>query len=139
MMMMILSHTLLACNKGLCLNKKQPTINHNLSAFGEEGMADETANEPATSNDAIGTADELERRQAPPQKFTMTVKDDWMRISAAQPPGQRIKPVPYTGVNEFFEMNMSERGMEGMKDVNGDIRYNKIFEWMLPTFDRKSI
>ena len=24
--------------------------------------------------------------------------------------------------------------MERMKDENGDIRYNKVFEWMLPMF-----
>jgi hypothetical protein len=27
--------------------------------------------------------------------------------------------------------------MDKMKDQNGDIRYHKIFEWMLPTFGRQ--
>jgi hypothetical protein len=53
-------------------------------------------------------------------KWTMTAKEDWMRISAAQP-GQLIKPIPYTGIIKFFGVNMLEREMEGMKDMNGNV------------------
>jgi hypothetical protein len=34
-----------------------------------------------------------------------------------------------------FGVNMTEAEMEGMTDKNGDICYNKNFEWMLSTFD----
>ncbi len=48
-------------------------------------------------------------------------------------------PIPYTGRNKFFSVNMSEMEMEteGMKDKNSIIRYNIIFEQMLPRFDGK--
>jgi hypothetical protein len=73
-----------ACNKKCCLKKKHPTIIHDSSVFGKEGTADEESDELATSNDAIGTVDEPEQSQAPPLKFTMTAKEDWTRIGAAQ-------------------------------------------------------
>ena len=68
-----------------------------------------------------------------PGQYTMTKPHHWTKISAANP-GQPIEPVPYTGVNEFFGVNMTDAEMERMKDENGDIRYNKVFEWMLPMF-----
>ncbi len=57
----------------------------------------------------------------------MTKKEDWQKISVANP-GRLIMPMPYTGANELFGVNMTEAKMEGMTDKNGDICYNKIFE-----------
>jgi hypothetical protein len=76
MMMMILSPPPCGRNRSRRLKNKQPTINPDSSAFGKDRMADETANEPTTSNDTIGTADKPEQRQAPPCKFMMTAKED---------------------------------------------------------------
>jgi hypothetical protein len=67
----------------------------------------------------------------------MTVEEDWTRIGDEQL-GQPTKLIPYTGLNEFFGVNMSEREMEVMKDKNGNIRCNKMFEWMLSNVDGKT-
>ncbi|KAL3764756.1 hypothetical protein ACHAW5_006627 [Stephanodiscus triporus] len=64
----------------------------------------------------------------------MTKPHHWKKISAANLGRPIIEPVPYNGVNEFFGVKMTDAEMERMKDENGDIRYNKIFEWMLLMF-----
>lgn len=64
--------------------------------------------------------------------YKMTYHNDWTKISAVNH-GQHTA-IPYTELNEFFGINMCDWEMEKMKDKNGDIRYHKIFEWMLPTF-----
>jgi hypothetical protein len=66
----------------------------------------------------------------------MTAKEDWKKISATHP-GRLIEPIPYTRANQLFGVNLWVREIEAMKDKNSNIRYNKIFKWMLPTFDGK--
>jgi hypothetical protein len=39
-----------------------------------------------------------------------------------------MKPIPYTGVNKFFGVNMLEREIEEMKTMNCNVCYNKHFE-----------
>jgi hypothetical protein len=63
----------------------------------------------------------------------MTAPCNWKKVNAANL-GQPIDPITFTGLNEFFGVNMTNAEMESMKDKNEDIRYNKIFKWMLPTF-----
>jgi hypothetical protein len=36
---------------------------------------------------------------------------------------------------EFFRPNISDKELKGMIDAHGNIRFSKIFEWMLPMFD----
>ncbi len=48
--------------------------------------------------------------------------------------GQLIAPIPYTGANKLFGVNMMEAEIKEITDKNGDIRYNINFEWMLTTF-----
>jgi hypothetical protein len=53
-------------------------------------------------------------------------------------PGRVIHPIPFTGTSEFFCPNISEIEMKEMIDEHGDVRFHKIFEWMLLTFDGES-
>jgi hypothetical protein len=46
-----------------------------------------------------------------------------------------IHLIPFTGLAEFFSPNLTDEELKGMVDVHGDIRFSKIFEWMLPSFD----
>jgi hypothetical protein len=114
-----------ARNKRRRLNK-QITINPDLNEFVEEGTAD---------GGPVPTRRESRAAAATPgttATYKMTARVDWTKISA-ESPGQHIEPIPYTGENEFFGVNMSDWEIEQMKDKHGDIRYDKIFEWMLPT------
>ena len=115
-----------ARNKRQRLNSKQMTINPDLSKFVEEGTAD---------GGPVPTRRRRERAAATPgmtAAYKMTAHVDWTKISV-ESPGRHIEPIPYTGENEFFGVNMSNWKIEQMKDEHGDIRYDKIFEWMLPT------
>jgi hypothetical protein len=67
------------------------------------------------------------------RSFKMTAPVDWTKICVVNPGGP-IKPIPFNGLNEFFGVNMSNKEIEMIKDRNGDIPYNRIFEWMLPSF-----
>ena len=112
-----------ARNKRRRLNK-QTTINPDLSEFVEEGTAD---------GGPVPTRRESRAAATPgTATYKMMARDDWTKINAENP-GRHIEPVPYTGENEFFGVNMSNWKIEQMKDEHGDIRYDKIFEWMLPT------
>jgi hypothetical protein len=128
-----------AHNKRRRLTKKQSTINPDLTAFGEEGTADSVFGEEGMADGVIETTADPKRRGRSakttpgPGQYTMTEPAHWTKISAENP-GRPIEPVPYTGVNEFFGVNMTDAEFERMKDGNGDIRYNKNFEWMLPKF-----
>ena len=44
--------------------------------------------------------------------------------------------LPFTGNNgkEEFLVIIDDATVNGFKDVNGDIRYDKVLEWTLPTF-----
>ena len=71
-----------------CLNQ-QTTINPDLSAFGEEGMAD-GGPVPRRGRGAAPTPDTA--------RYTMMDDcNDWTKISAANS-GRRIDPIPYTGL-----------------------------------------
>jgi hypothetical protein len=116
-----------AHNKRPCLNSMQTTINPDFREFVEERTAD---------GGPVPTRRRRESRAAATPSTTatykMTAHVDWTKISA-ESPGWHIKPIPYTGENEFFGVNMSDWEIEQMKDEHGDIRYDKLFEWMLPT------
>ena len=56
--------------------------------------------------------------------YKLTAHVDWTKISA-ESPGRRVEPIPYTGENEFFGVNMSNREIEKMKDKHGNIRYDE--------------
>ncbi|KAL3764001.1 hypothetical protein ACHAW5_000040 [Stephanodiscus triporus] len=53
-------------------------------------------------------------------------------------PGRVIHPILFTGQAKFFCPNVSNEELKGMIDENGDVRFAKVFEWMLPRFDSKT-
>ena len=53
-------------------------------------------------------------------RHTMTDRDDWTKISAANL-GRRIDPIPYTGLKKIFGVNICDCVMERMKDLYCDI------------------
>ncbi|KAL3778017.1 hypothetical protein ACHAW5_000523 [Stephanodiscus triporus] len=69
-----------------------------------------------------------------PGQYTMTKPHHWKRSVRQIWGDQSLSRFLHNGVNEFFGVKMTDAEMERMKDENGDIRYNKIFEWMLLMF-----
>ena len=56
-----------------------------------------------------------------------------MRIGEQSRP-HVVEPVAFTGNDEYFSPNISDELLATFKDANGDIRFERVFEWMLPRF-----
>ena len=67
--------------------------------------------------------------------FKRTDPEDWQKIGG-RTKGHRIEPVLYTGEHEEFKVNMTEEEFKSVCDSEGHVRYEKVFEWMLPTFGK---
>jgi hypothetical protein len=65
--------------------------------------------------------------------FELTEPEEWHRIGG-QSAARNIEPVPYAGEHEEFCPNIDEERISEFKDTNGDIRFEKVFEWLLPRF-----
>ena len=42
--------------------------------------------------------------------------------------------MPYTGTQEYFAPKISDEVLASLKDASGDIRFEKVFKWLLPRF-----
>jgi hypothetical protein len=90
--------------------------------------------ESATSHDASSSEEEdTSDEELDCTIYTRTEPTEWRRI-AGRVVAREILPIPFTGANELFTPNATEEDVESFKDENGDIRYERVFEWMLPRF-----
>jgi len=53
-------------------------------------------------------------------------------------PGREIHPIPFGGTADTFCPKVSEEELKGFTDEHGDIRFYRIYKWMLPSFDGDS-
>jgi len=83
-----------------------------------------------------GSADAPEEPRLPamigPKLYSLTKSLDWTVLKNDQP-GRPVAPVPYTGGDELFSEKMDFEKVKGMMDANGDLRYFRIFDDLLPT------
>ncbi len=116
-----------------CNNKSRhnsnTSINHDFVVCGE-GDAD-------VEGDADGKESDEDIDLFKEKRYKKTNAANWTKHENGQP-GRVIHPIPFTGTSEFFCTNISDIEMKEMIDKHGDVRFHKIFEWMLPTFYSKS-
>jgi hypothetical protein len=105
------------------------SINHGFVVCGE-GDADVEGD--ADGKDSDKDADLFEEK-----RYKRTNAANWTKHKNGQP-GRVIHPIPFTGTSEFIHPKISDIEMKEMIDKHGNVRFHKIFEWMLPTFDDKS-
>jgi hypothetical protein len=60
-------------------------------------------------------------------------EEDWERVTG-NTMARQIDPVPFTGSHQEFTPKITPEELESMKDSSGDIRYESVFQWMLPKF-----
>ena len=48
--------------------------------------------------------------------------------------GRWIDPVPCSGFNELFIVDITDDEVKSFIDYNGDIRFDRVLEWTLPMF-----
>jgi hypothetical protein len=78
--------------------------------------------------------DEIETEIA---TYTKTTSEEWNQVSCEDEDddgnGRTIDPIECT-VDEDFSVNITDKEVELLKDENGEIRYEKVFQWCLPRF-----
>ena len=69
------------------------------------------------------------------KKYHRTLPEDWTVIEDNT--ATQINPILYTDDDKDFTINITPEEVEALKDKDGDIRYHKVLEWMLPRFDKE--
>jgi hypothetical protein len=102
-------------------------INHDSLILSGKGDADFEGD--ADAEDSDNDIDLFEEK-----RYEKTKTVNWIKHENGRP-GREIHAIPFTGPAEFFCSSLSDDEVKGMMDAHGDIRFHKIFEWMLPTFE----
>jgi hypothetical protein len=71
------------------------------------------------------------------KRYEKTKAKSWTKHSDGRP-GRDIHPIPFGGMLEVFRPKVSDEELKGFIDAHGDIRFSRIYEWMLPSFDGDS-
>jgi hypothetical protein len=103
-------------------------INHDSVMLSGEGDADFEGD--ADAEDSDDDIDLFEEK-----RYEKTKAVNWIKHHENGQLGRDIRAIPFTGPAEFFQPNLSDDKVKGMMDAHGDIRFHKLFEWMLPTFE----
>jgi hypothetical protein len=79
-------------------------------------------------------------------RYTRTATAEWTQvdIEEGEDDGRRtINPIEWTGADEFEAVNITDEDLiKLLRDANGEIRFEKVFEWALPRFgedDKESL
>jgi hypothetical protein len=73
--------------------------------------------------------------------YSLTPIDKWSRVNNDEDGRRSIEPIELTGGDEEFSVKITDAEINSLKDENGEIRYEKVFEWALPRFgeDQQSL
>jgi len=69
-------------------------------------------------------------------RYTRTQTSEWTKLDFEEgddEAGRRIDPIEWTGEKEE-PVNITDEELKSLRDVKGEIRFEKVFEWMLPRF-----
>jgi len=67
--------------------------------------------------------------------FRKTHHEHWNKIDEENPAaGRRIDPIPWTGGDKQFSVDIDRDRIEEFKDQRGEIKYEKLFIYALPQF-----
>jgi len=69
--------------------------------------------------------------------YRLTAKEDWKKVGG-RTRARTVDPIPFTSDNEEFTVNISDEELERLKDDSDNIRFYKVFQWLLPKYGDKS-
>lgn len=69
-------------------------------------------------------------------KYTLTSPDEWHKIGVRRK-GCSVDTMPFAGGDKSFSIKISEDELMGMMDQHGDLRFDRVFDWLLPGFDEQ--
>ena len=61
-------------------------------------------------------------------------KSDMRRRIDGRNKGRTMEPLPYTGTSKEFKVDISDDELKALFDANGDIYFERVFDWLLPRF-----
>jgi hypothetical protein len=79
--------------------------------------------------------DEIEAEDG--TRYTRTATAEWTKVDIEDGEdngGRTIDPIEWTGVDEAEAVNITDVELKLLRDGNGEIRFEKVFEWCLPQF-----
>ncbi|KAL7536120.1 hypothetical protein ACHAXR_006945 [Thalassiosira sp. AJA248-18] len=86
-----------------------------------------------SENPASSSEDEQSDDEQNNTIYSRTDPSEWKKIGG-RTRAHTIEPIPFTGDNEKFTINITDDELKCLKDASGDIRFESVFEWLLPTF-----
>jgi hypothetical protein len=69
-------------------------------------------------------------------RYTRTTEAEWSKVEVEDGEdegGRRIDPIEWTGGSDDV-VNITDEELKSLRDVSGEIRFEKVFEWCLPRF-----
>jgi hypothetical protein len=70
-------------------------------------------------------------------RYTRTPTAEWTQVDiedGEDDGGRTIDPIEWTGADEVEVVNITDQELKLLRDANGEIRFEKVFEWALPQF-----
>jgi hypothetical protein len=65
--------------------------------------------------------------------YSLTPTEDWTRVGIEGDGGRTIDPIEWSG-DDKFSVNITDEEVKQLMDDNKEIRFEKVFEWLLPRF-----
>eukprot|EP00956_Cyclotella_meneghiniana_P001712 scaffold1870_cov73-Cyclotella_meneghiniana.AAC.3 len=109
----------------------------------EANTEDHNFEEPELNNQPEHHTPHQQTTDTNPTKYTRTLPEEWQKIGSVEKDSQgrnvtvtprTIQPLPFTGTADLFTPNITDVELESLKDANGDIRFESVFELCLPRF-----
>jgi hypothetical protein len=89
-----------------------------------------------SSEDDTSSSEEEEDDEPATKAYRLTNAEDWHRI-INDDDIRVVEPIPFTGGvdgEEQFTVKISDEELASLMDDSGDIRFPKVFEWLLPRY-----
>jgi hypothetical protein len=88
---------------------------------------------PESSDENTNTTKSNDESESEPEEgedqnyttYTRTDPADWKEIKG-RAKGRTVEPIPWTGGDEEFSVNITDEELELLKDESGDIRFHKV-------------
>jgi hypothetical protein len=65
-------------------------------------------------------------------RYKRSSPEEWSQVQEGE--GRTINPIPWTGGDEEFYVNITNEEVAGLMDEEDEIRFEKVFQWCLPRY-----
>jgi hypothetical protein len=65
-------------------------------------------------------------------RYKRSSAEEWTQVQEGE--GRTIDPIPWSGDQEEFSVNITDEEVAGLMDEKDEIRFEKVFQWCLPRY-----